>query len=173
MVRRRRVTTRKQGGIAAIEFIIVSMVLIILSINIWILLRPNDDDFENSVRTDLLQIVSAVNVYRASNNDAYPPSIDSLGQDIPHKDPHGVPYRLMYTESTARLERTSGTEPMFKSYKHAIVKCTSLRKDRDQIHDVSEYAKDYRGSLVLGGFLEGFVTWVRDADDWEHNIPQQ
>ena len=146
------------------------MVLIILSINIWILLRPNDDDFENAVRGDLIQIVNQVNIYRASNGDTYPPSIDVLGPETPKNDPHGVPYKLMYTDSIARSESSAGTEPKFKTYKHAIVKCVSLKKDRDQVKDVSEYAKDYKGKLVLGGFLEGFVTWVRDTDDWEHNL---
>lgn len=170
MVRRRQSGTRKQGGVATTEFFIVSLVMIILGINIWILFRPNDDDFENQVRGDLISIVRQINIYRASNNDAYPPDLSFLPDEVAKKDPRGVPYKLTYTNSYERIEQSTGVEPKFKTYKHAIVKCISLRKNRDEVRDVSEYAKDYKGKLVLGGFLEGFVTWVRDTDDWEHNI---
>ena len=172
MMRRRNANNRRQGGLAATEFFIVSIVLLILGINIWILLRPNDDDFENQVRFDLLQIVNSVNIYRASNGDAYPDDLSFLPDNVPHKDPRGVPYKLTYTSATERIETKFGTEPKYKTYKHAIVKCMSLMKNRSEVRDVSEYAKDYKGKLVLGGFLEGFVTWVRDVDDWEHNLTQ-
>ena len=157
---------RRLRGAALAEIIVIMLVMLIIGVNIWALFRPNDDDLERRISQDLLKIANAMNIYRASN-DTFPSGWTQLPPDMPKIDPMGRPYRLMWNQD-AELSQRLGTDNFkFNPYLHAIVKCDSLRKSPDVVPHSALNLKGYKGTAVLGGFIDGYVTYVPETDDWE------
>ncbi len=157
---------RRLRGAAAAEIIVIFLVMLIIGVNIWALFRPNDDDLERRIGEDLLKISTAMNLYRASN-DTFPDGWNQLPKDLPRTDPLGRPYRLMWGGDAIRSQRLGVGDARFNPYLHAIVKCDSLKKTADTAPHSALNLRGYKGSAILGGFIEGYVTYVPETDDWE------
>ena len=180
----------RRRAVTLVEVLVAIAILMLIATIVWLALGPvaKEKSVEARIRSDLKQIVTAVNIYMADNDDKLPLREDALPKGTPKKieglDKHGSigspyggngyfytqPYRMqVFSERFARYPWDSKSDPIVKAYMRFRV---TGQKERylDFDHKGGTQWKVREQTLLLGGRLDGSIAWFPVTQEFEREF---
>lgn len=179
----------KNRGVTLPEILIVTLIVAILVGTLTLLLRPvmMRKSQESAIRVDLKQNVSALNLYMSDHDGNYPNYMSDLGGQYKYVKGRpelanypgalGLPeYSLTYNWGVRVVEKRRPVITKFDPAKDPIIKAAFFPRSIGFQYKkyFSSPKQGFAYSLsrteayeVLGGFLDGHVTWGPMSEDWE------
>lgn len=170
----------KTKGITLIEVVVVTAIVAVLAMVAWLVLGPSMRvrGLETRIRSDLKQIVSAINIYMADHDGQYPLRRESLPKTIAWSIPglprHGsvgggqmggnfywytfIVQQQRYDAKFARYRFAPEADPIVKG--QMLRRDTKMRVNEvDFFYPCREEIRSEKNLLVLGARLDGSIDW--------------
>jgi len=89
-----KLKTLNDRAFTLVEVMVVISIVIVVTTTIWLAVGPavKSKGVETRIRSDLRQIVTAINIYRADNDDRLPTGMHALPPTVPRKFPNWPQY---------------------------------------------------------------------------------
>lgn len=181
---------KKLEAFTLVEILAATLIISILVATLGLVLGPiaKRKGYETRIRSDLHQDIGVIHMYMADNEGLYPSYMHSLGEaGYPYAK--GVPelanypggsgppeYMLMYTRGARLVETNRNLITHFDPASNALIKAEFFPRQTPLAHQTYFSAPGYgfgktidpiHGYEVLGGFMDGHVSWVLMNDLWE------
>jgi type II secretory pathway pseudopilin PulG len=165
-----------------VEVMVVAGIVTVLVSALGLVVFPaaKGKGVETRIRSDLRQLVTAINIYRSDNDDKLPPRLSALPEDTPRRLPNWpklseysqgmsdngeyyycLPFRVQVFNdrfASTKWDAESDVIVMATFYRKPTNKKFVLQSERVQGQSSQSQFDEV---LCLGGFLDGHVGWVR------------
>lgn len=163
-----------------VEIVVVIAIIVVLAVVVWLAVGPaaKEKSLETRIRSDLKQIVAAINIYMLDYDGRLPRNFDVLPKDVPRSIPglpetgslggglyggnhyfYTQPYRMqVFSERFAKNPFDSEKDPIVKAMMR--LRMTGKKENYWMFNwdGSGRWAKRDQG-FVLGGRLDGSITW--------------
>ena len=179
-------SSKKSRAVTLVEIVVVVAILLILVTVIGLVIGPRakEGGIGRRITSDLKQVVVAINIYMADNDDRLPKGYSDLPSTTPHYYPNWPKHAIygitsnggyFYTYPGHTQERVARYPfaMKFDGTKHPIVVASFFAPRpkftvpcMDRWRGGPRILINCQLDWILSGFLDGSVRWTKQRDEW-------